>query len=181
VTVYAPGTQERDQTKQNMALQQHAQQIATNTSAIATNTSAISALQGSELTAASKSDQEMATSTVKAVVPAVQQSHPSAAKAWVVFDGTGAVGAITPGASCNVSGVTKNGTGDYTISFTVPFSSANYAAACFAENSEGATLNAPAPLNSHTRAAGSHRVLSSSSGGVALDFNFVSLIWYGDQ
>ena len=45
------------------------------------------------------------------------------AKAWVNFNGTGTV-AIR--ASYNVSSVTDNGTGDYTVNFTNAFSDANY-------------------------------------------------------
>lgn len=45
------------------------------------------------------------------------------AKAWVNFNGTGTV-AIR--ASFNVSSITDNGTGDYTINFTTAISDANY-------------------------------------------------------
>jgi hypothetical protein len=46
------------------------------------------------------------------------------AKAWVNFDGTG-----TPAirASYNVSSITDNGTGDYTVNFTNAMTDANYA------------------------------------------------------
>jgi hypothetical protein len=47
------------------------------------------------------------------------------AKAWVNFNGTGTV-AIR--ASYNVSSITDNGTGDYTINFTNAFSDTNYVA-----------------------------------------------------
>jgi hypothetical protein len=50
------------------------------------------------------------------------------AKAWVNFNGTGAV-AIR--ASYNVSSITDNGTGDYTVNFTTAFADANYAARTF--------------------------------------------------
>lgn len=46
------------------------------------------------------------------------------AKAWVNFDGTGTV-AIR--ASYNVSSITDNGTGDYTVNFTNALADANYA------------------------------------------------------
>ena len=46
------------------------------------------------------------------------------AKAWVNFNGTGTV-AIR--ASFNVSSITDNGTGDYTINFTTAMPDANYA------------------------------------------------------
>lgn len=44
-------------------------------------------------------------------------------KAWVNFNGTGTV-AIR--ASGNVSSITDNGTGDYTVNFTTAFADANY-------------------------------------------------------
>jgi hypothetical protein len=49
------------------------------------------------------------------------------AKAWVNFNGTGTV-AIR--ASYNVSSITDNGTGDYTINFTNALPSANYSGVC---------------------------------------------------
>jgi hypothetical protein len=46
------------------------------------------------------------------------------AKAWINFDGTGTVSISD---SFNVSSVTDNGTGDYTVSFTNAMANANYA------------------------------------------------------
>ena len=46
------------------------------------------------------------------------------AKAWVSFDGTGTV-AIRR--AFNVSTITDNGTGDYTVNFTTAMADANYA------------------------------------------------------
>lgn len=46
-----------------------------------------------------------------------------AARAWVNFDGTGAVEIR---AAVNVSSITDNGTGDYTINFATPMPDANY-------------------------------------------------------
>jgi hypothetical protein len=56
-------------------------------------------------------------------------------RAWVNFDGTG-----TPAirASGNVSSITDNGTGDYTVNFTTAMPDANYAVAC---SQLGATAN----------------------------------------
>jgi hypothetical protein len=48
-----------------------------------------------------------------------------AARAWVNFDGTGTV---TIRASGNVSSITDNGTGDYTVNFATAMQDANYAA-----------------------------------------------------
>lgn len=49
-------------------------------------------------------------------------------RAWVNFNGTTSPGTIR--ASFNVSSVTKNGTGDYTINFTTSLADANYSAVC---------------------------------------------------
>lgn len=53
------------------------------------------------------------------------------AAAWVNFNGTGTV-AIR--ASYNVSSITDNGTGDYTVNFTTALADANYAANVTAQN-----------------------------------------------
>jgi len=49
-----------------------------------------------------------------------------AAKAWCNFNGTLST-PITPRSSYNVTNITKNGTGDYTINFTNAFANTNYA------------------------------------------------------
>jgi hypothetical protein len=46
-------------------------------------------------------------------------------RAWVNFNGTGS-GTITPRASGNVTSVTKNATGDYTVNFTTAMPDADY-------------------------------------------------------
>ena len=53
------------------------------------------------------------------------QIYNGAAKAWVNFNGKGAV-AIR--ANFNVSSITDNGTGDYTVNFSNALSDANYSA-----------------------------------------------------
>ena len=49
------------------------------------------------------------------------------AKAWVNFDGTTSPGTIR--SNYNVSSVTKNGTGEYTVNFATPMADANYSVA----------------------------------------------------
>jgi len=63
---------------------------------------------------------------LSAVVPGASTLFPGfLARAWVNFNGTGVV-AIR--ASGNVSSITDNGVGDYTINFTTAMTDANYAA-----------------------------------------------------
>jgi hypothetical protein len=57
------------------------------------------------------------------------------ARAWVNFDGTGSV-AIR--ASGNVSSITDNGTGDYTVNFTTAMPDANYSALATANQGDSA-------------------------------------------
>lgn len=57
-----------------------------------------------------------------------------ACRAWVNFNGTGTVAIRSSG---NVSSITDNGTGDYTINFTTAMSDANFSAITVASN--GAT------------------------------------------
>jgi hypothetical protein len=57
-------------------------------------------------------------------VLATQNGMTGIAKAWVQFSATG--GTITTNASFNVSSVTRQGTGLYTVNMTTAMSSANY-------------------------------------------------------
>ena len=67
-------------------------------------------------------------SPVKAALNATGGAPIYACRAWVNFNGTGTL-AIK--ASGNVSSVTDNGTGDYTINFITAMPDANYSAAGF--------------------------------------------------
>ena len=59
------------------------------------------------------------------------------AKAWVNFNGTTSPGTIR--AQYNVSSVTKNGTGRYTVNFTNAFADANYSVLTTGDNVDCAT------------------------------------------
>ena len=56
-------------------------------------------------------------------VLATQNGMTGIAKAWVNFDGTGTVAIRS---SFNVSSITDNGVGDYTVNFTTAMPNANY-------------------------------------------------------
>jgi hypothetical protein len=55
-------------------------------------------------------------------------------RAWVNFNGTGTVAIRGSG---NVTSITDNGTGDYTVNFTTALADANYGVAGFAANTGG--------------------------------------------
>ena len=90
-------------------------------------------------------------------------------RAWVNFNGTGTV-AIR--GSFNVSSITDNGTGDYTINYTNAMSDANYAAACSVNQDISGNRNimgnfpyAQAPTTSTARVctvAGNNAVLTDA-------------------
>jgi hypothetical protein len=61
-----------------------------------------------------------------------------ACRAWVNFNGTGTVAIRGSG---NVSSITDNGTGDYTINFTTAMADANYSAVGMSRRSAGANPN----------------------------------------
>jgi hypothetical protein len=83
-------------------------------------------------------------------------------KAWVNFNGTGTV-AIR--ASYNVSSITDNGTGDYTVNFTTAFADANYSAVV-SRNDWGA-LSAPVASNGYSQATDSYRLIIYRNDGSA--------------
>lgn len=87
-----------------------------------------------------------------------------ACRAWVNFNGTGVV-AIR--ASGNVSSVTDNGVGTYTVNFTVPMQDASYSASVIYTIGLGSCGSAS---NGHVYLAGSFQFMGSrASDGVVLD------------
>jgi uncharacterized protein (AIM24 family) len=68
-------------------------------------------------------------------------------RAWVNFNGTGTV-AIR--ASGNVSSITDNGTGDYTVNFTTAMPDANYSVSLMSDFNASGGFNANASDNSST-------------------------------
>ena len=93
-------------------------------------------------------------------------------RAWVNFNGTGTV-AIR--ASFNVSSITDNGTGDYTVNFTTAMVDANYSAIALGGNSAIAATDTIRSLVSKTFASSSLRVMNCRTDSVAADIEIVSV------
>ena len=88
-------------------------------------------------------------------------------RAWVNFNGTGTV-AIR--ASGNVSSITDNGVGDYTVNFTTAMPDANYAVAGTCSNvGDGPTAPARVPAV-NTALVSSLRFVNTVGAGSANDF-----------
>jgi hypothetical protein len=110
-------------------------------------------------------------------------SVPGAAKAWVNFNGTGTV-AIRD--SYNISSITDNGTGDYTLSFTNNMANGNYAVAGAARfgdyiNSTVMRVVSMAGLGTlaQTMSASSVRVSTNYSNGGVEDVQVVCVVVFG--
>jgi hypothetical protein len=90
-----------------------------------------------------------------------------AARAWVNFNGTGTV-AIR--ASGNVSSITDNGTGDYTVNFATAMSDANYAICGTSSRSGYSAANNPGGFGLRTQpTTSSFRVATSNGSGTIED------------
>jgi hypothetical protein len=94
-----------------------------------------------------------------------------AAKAWVNFNGTGTVAIRQSG---NVSSITDNGTGDYTINFSNAFGAADYSMVA-----SGRELPAFVPT-AGIFSASSFTVRTVNTSFVAADSNVVSATNDGD-
>jgi hypothetical protein len=93
-------------------------------------------------------------------VLATQNGMTGIAKAWVNFDGTGTV-AIR--ASFNVSSITDNGTGDYTINFTTAMPDANYSAVLAPSVTVGSYTGLGLPAQPFVFSTGSTRFNTAST------------------
>jgi hypothetical protein len=110
------------------------------------------------------------------VTPLRVRANRGVAKAVVKF--AGATGAIA--FNSGVSSVTRNGTGDYTVTFATSFTSVNYAYAISGERDAG-HLFAFAGAASGGQAAGSLRIQVFDNSGAAFDAPSVCVTCWGDQ
>ena len=98
------------------------------------------------------------------------------AKAWVNFNGTGTV-AIRD--SHNVSSITDNGTGDYTVNFSNNMANVNYSTT-YAGGQKTVTWGVYLGYSSYGSAVGSHRFFNVTPGDTVTDTSFCSLMFFGD-
>jgi hypothetical protein len=84
-----------------------------------------------------------------------------ACRAWVNFNGTGTVAIREDG---NVSSITDNGTGQYTVNFTTSMPDANYATptSCAIQTTSGGTQNGDIYVTAN--AVGSYLIQTSNNG-----------------
>jgi len=113
------------------------------------------------------------TATDRTVSPATLIGHEGVIKGWVSFDGTGAVGAITPNGSFNVTSVTKNSSGDYTVTWATDFGGITY---CPWASSNNFHTSVAKEL-----AAGTITVRTYGNAHTAGDADLVTVIAIGDR
>jgi hypothetical protein len=95
-------------------------------------------------------------------------------RAWVNFNGTGTV-AIR--ASGNVSSITDNGTGDYTVNFTTAMPDANYVMAGTGEDTDSTGDVLIGRANGATKSTSACRIKTLNGENVATDYPSVELIF----
>lgn len=111
-------------------------------------------------------------------VLATQNGMTGIAKAWVNFNGTGTV-AIRD--SYNVSSITDNGTGQYTINFTTNMSNTNYAtvASCGVPGQSKMTVDinnvGDAPYTDSPPTVSSFRIVTTRYDSANTDAKYVSV------
>lgn len=97
------------------------------------------------------------------------------AAAWVNFDGTASGAAARD--SLNLSSMTDNGTGDYTISWSVTFTNNDYQASFMQRaNSRSAGINDHTDLTT----TGITNLYYLDSGGTGVDRNICGAVVHGD-
>jgi hypothetical protein len=139
----------------------------TTVSSIASTTVTLSANANTTLSA----DPVTFYSASKILTPAVVGSQ--LCRAWVNFNGTGTV-AIR--ASFNVSSITDNGTGDYTVNFTTAMVDANYVAVAGGSGDVSGGANPrQGPSLSDTRATSSIRMRTGLDNTVYGDWHTIDL------
>lgn len=96
---------------------------------------------------------------VKTATNATGNAPVYACRAWVNFNGTGVV---TINASGNVSSITDNGTGDYTVNFTTAMPDSSFAAVATSQIASGSVS-----VRATDYVAGSVKILTNASGAAA--------------
>lgn len=94
--------------------------------------------------------------------------------AWVRFNGTSSVLTIQDGR--NISSLTDNGVGDYSVTFAKNFANTLYASACTTNDTTGVGNCAV-----HGQAVGSLYLDTDDFGGTTRDYSGINLIVVGDQ
>jgi hypothetical protein len=98
-----------------------------------------------------------------------------ACRAWVNFNGEDTASIRASG---NVSSITDNGTGDYTVNFTTAMPDANYAMSGSGEDTDGAGDVLIGRANGGTKTMFACRIKTVTSGASVDDFPSVEVMFF---
>jgi hypothetical protein len=127
---------------------------------------------GTCATAATKTDEQTATSTSAVVTPSQQQQHPSAIKAMAYVTQSGGTYTLS-GASYNVASVTKSSTGVVAINLTTAFASTAFGAVCMSNQNGGSAASVNEALASRTASGVVINIFSGTA--TPTDFGFTCM------
>jgi hypothetical protein len=125
---------------------------------------------------ASQAQMEAGSATDAFVTPGRVHYHPAVPKAWLLYD----VNAQSITASYGVSGVVRNSTGDFTVTFSTAFASTAYGAVGFARFNS-TTGSAVISAVSNGSKSASAMQLQCSSGAGLFNSTEVFVAFYGDH
>ena len=111
---------------------------------------------------------------------ATMKSHNGIAKAWANFDGTGTISIRN---SYNVSSITDNGTGLYTLNLSITMANSDYVVGGSAKAADSTTSSPRivAPTSSATTTTTSCQVSTESGGNSRTDCALISVIILGES
>lgn len=148
-----------------------------------TATGAVSGATVAGAMVGTQAENETGTATDKAVVIGRQHFNPKHPKAWCNFNGTGTP---TIAVGSGVSSITDNGTGDYTLNWTTPFSTANYCTiGSVGAAADGSSMvlcfdRSAAPAQVAPTASASRLNVFTFGGGVLTDVARIYVAAFGD-
>lgn len=130
-----------------------------------------------------KAEVKAGTDTTRAVTPARQQFHPTAAKAWAMWDATGSVGGGNSLAGYNVASVTDAGVGVWVVNMAIPMSGSGYVSLLSGDVTSSAFGMVYQVVAQTAATCGIHgkRVDTSHHADPAGTFPFVHWAAFGDQ
>jgi hypothetical protein len=107
-------------------------------------------------------------------VLATQNGMTGIAKAWANWNGSGG---ISIRASFNVSSITRNSGGNYTVNFTVAMPNANY---CIAGSTdyEGVTVNQAINLQNNDNGTTYSQILTTAYDGSLIDNSNINVVFF---
>ena len=126
---------------------------------------------------------DLTASNIFGLVEAINDVVPpkSKAKAWIVFDST--TTPITIKNSYNISSVTDNGIGDFTINFLQPFQNSNYCYTTWSRdrNTDNFIYGLLVARSNSTKTPSSVRLINNTfTNGVNYDSTECNAIFFGD-